>query len=99
MSDCGNIWTPDCVEITHFTEQIQGPPGADGTSGSGGDKYYLHTQAIPSNLWVVIHNLNKYPSITALVADTNFGCNVRHLDVNSAELSFGAPMIGQASCN
>ena len=29
-----------------------------------GDKNYLHTQSVPSSVWVVTHDLNKYPSVT-----------------------------------
>lgn len=30
----------------------------------GSDKYYEHTQSVPSDHWVVVHNLGKKPSVT-----------------------------------
>lgn len=33
-------------------------------STQGSDKYYEHTQSVPSDHWVVVHNLGKKPSVT-----------------------------------
>lgn len=33
-------------------------------STQGNDKYYEHTQSVPSDHWVIVHNLGKKPSVT-----------------------------------
>ena len=30
------------------------------------DKNYLHRQTVASNTWVIVHNLNKFPSVTVI---------------------------------
>lgn len=41
-------------------------PGPQGVAG--GEIFYVHTQAVPSNTWTINHNLNGEP--TAVVLDS-----------------------------
>jgi hypothetical protein len=77
----------------------QGVAGPSTVIGGGGDKYYLHMQSSPALIWTVIHNLGKFPSITAMVGGRNISARVDHLDTNSAEIRWGAPTAGSASCD
>jgi len=65
-----------------------------------GDRNYVHVQSISSKVWIVQHNLNKYPSVTVVdSADTVVIGNVKYLDINSLRLEFTAPFTGKAYCN
>lgn len=64
------------------------------------DKYYKHDQAIPSAVWTIEHNLNKYPSVTVIdtagsevVGDTSF------IDNNNIRITFSAAFSGYALMN
>jgi hypothetical protein len=65
-----------------------------------GDKTYHHTQAAPSRVWEVVHNLNKYPSVTITDAAGNeYESEVKHLDTNNTLLTFSEPFAGCADLN
>ena len=72
-----------------------------GSSPQGGsDKNYVHTQNIPALLWTIIHNLNKYPSVTVLdTSKTEVEGEVRFIDTNTLELHFSAEFAGSATLN
>ena len=71
--------------------------------GSGDDKHYTHTQAIPSNEWIVTHNLNKkvavvvevtdYPGVFAIPGVEYINNNVVKIYVDQN------PRMGYAYCN
>jgi hypothetical protein len=100
MSACHYVVVRDC-QIRIVTVCKQGPSGPPGGGIGFGDLNYLHVQATPSPVWVVVHNLGKFPSITAMIGpnNRNMGARVQHLDMNSAEIFFGLPFAGLASCN
>ena len=69
-------------------------------TGTGGDKTYVHSQAAPSAVWVVHHNLSKKPSITVVdSADTVVIGEVEYIDTNTARLKFIGAFAGRAYCN
>lgn len=76
---------------------IPGPPGPEGPPGEGSDRFE-HDQMVASDTWVVTHGLGVYPSSVAVVdtANTLVHGGVRHIDVNTVELSFSAPFSGKA---
>lgn len=64
------------------------------------DKYYRHTQNIPSQLWNIQHNLNKYPSVS--VTDTSGSFvegDVTYVDTNNLTLTFNQAFAGNADLN
>ena len=65
-----------------------------------GDKHYYHLQGQPNNIWTVVHLLNKYPSVTVFdSAGTIVFGNIRYIDLNTVELSFGEAFAGKAALN
>lgn len=70
----------------------QGPPGATGGT-------YLHDQATPSDVWTIVHNLGFKPG--GITVTDSAGTEVdgirKHIDVNTLEIHFEAPMGGYAA--
>lgn len=73
---------------------IPGPPGQTGPPGAG--FYYLHTQAVASAGWMIVHNLGLRPNVSVLIGEETVGVPVTHIDVNTAYISFSAPQTGKA---
>lgn len=65
------------------------------TIGSGSSFPYVHTQASPSSLWVVNHNLGYRPVIEVL-SDGGMvvEASVAHISVNQAQISFNTAQTG-----
>jgi hypothetical protein len=60
---------------------------------------YVHTQPTSAALWVVNHNLNALPIITATTpGGVEVVAEVLHTSLNQAQLTFVAPQTGQARC-
>lgn len=76
-------------------------PVADSTPGPGsGDLTYTHTQGTPSSVWVVPHNLHKYPAIDVVdTGDSVVIPSVHYDSIDAATLTFGSPTSGKAFCN
>lgn len=71
---------------------LAGPPGPAGTTG------FTYTQAVAQAIWIVPHNLGRYPAAWSLI-ETSSGrlCaeyNVEHLDVNTCRISMDTPTAG-----
>lgn len=61
---------------------------------------YIHTQADPSNSWVIEHSLGKYPSVTVLnSAKEVLLADVTYIDSNSLVISFSTSEVGYAFLN
>lgn len=77
-----------------------GPPGADGAPGTGGDSNFVFTQAVPASVWLVVHNLGKYPAPTVFnSANDVVEGDIEYIDLNSFTVTFGAPFSGKVVCN
>lgn len=66
------------------------------------DKNYSHTQTTPSSIWGPIpHGLGKRPSIDVYDSSGNkvFAYEVDFIDLNSVNLTFSAPISGNADFN
>jgi len=80
----------------------QGEKGDKGDKGdpgdaSGGDLSYVHTQSSPSNEWTVVHNLDKYPSVTIVDSGNNVCIGaVTYVDTNSLIVRFSVLFGGKA---
>src|SRR3954466_7754734 len=91
----------DQPEIQIVTVAEQGPPGKPGEKGEQGepgiDSFYFHRQDSPSKVWNIIHNLNKYPSVT-VVDSANWVVlgDCKYIDKNSLTLIFSASFSGSA---
>jgi hypothetical protein len=49
----------------HISVSAPGPQGAPGQFAPS-DIFYVHTQAVPSAIWTINHNLNGQPAVTVL---------------------------------
>lgn len=79
---------------------VQGVQGAPGPAGADGDRHHTHAQAIPSDTWVITHNLGKYPSVS--VVDSSGGeveGEVSHTNPNQLTVFFSAGFSGSAYLN
>jgi len=65
-----------------------------------GDKAYVYTQAVPSTIWNITHNLNKLPSVTVVNINnvTVYG-EVIYVDLNNLRIEFSAGFSGKAYMN
>lgn len=77
-----------------------GPQGPQGIPGTGGDLSYEHIQSIASDTWNVTHNLGKIPSVAVVNSanDLVYG-EIKHIDLNNAQLKFVGAFSGKAYFN
>lgn len=62
--------------------------------------YYLHDQQVPSATWVVLHNMNKYPSINIVdIANDIIMGETRYDSLNQLTITFTAAIAGKAYLN
>lgn len=76
----------------------QGPEGPMGPTGSAST--YTHTESLPNTVWIVQHNLDRYPSVEVVdsAGSTVIG-HTRYVDSNRIELTFVYPFSGKAYLN
>jgi hypothetical protein len=67
---------------------------------NGGDKNFVYTQLVASAVWNVVHNLDKFPSVSIVDDDQNqvFG-SVVYNTVNDLTITFNGAFSGKASIN
>lgn len=64
------------------------------------DKTYLHHQTVASDTWVIVHNLNKYPSVAVIDSAGNEVIGeVSYDDKNQVTLKFEGGFKGVATLN
>lgn len=64
------------------------------------DKTYVHTQGTASDIWTIVHNLNKYPSVTVVdSAHTVVIGEVRYDSLDQVTVLFAATFSGMATLN
>jgi len=95
------IVAEEVVEIIEVAGQgIQGPQGIQGAPGPAGDLKYSHNQAIASDTWVIVHNMNKYPSVVVIDSGgTEVEGSVTYNSPNQLTLSFSSGFAGDAHLN
>ena len=68
--------------------------------GGGGDKTYVYTQAVASAVWNINHNLNKYPSVSAVnINNIVYYGDITYIDSNNLTIEFSAGFSGKAYMN
>jgi len=69
-------------------------------SADAEDKTFVFTQGVPSVVWSVQHDLNKFPSVS-VVNNNNVVINgeVTYIDNNNVQLDFSAAFAGKAYLN
>jgi hypothetical protein len=61
---------------------------------------YVHDQGVPSLVWSINHNLNKYPSAAAIdTASTVVVGQVEYVDLNNLKITFNSSFSGEAYIN
>lgn len=61
---------------------------------------FIYNQTEESQIWIIEHNLNKYPSITTVDTNGNeFSCQKTYIDSNTIKITCSSPMAGQAFLN
>jgi len=66
----------------------------------GGDKTYVHTQAVPATTWTITHNLNKHPAVTAVdSAGTVIKGQESYTSLNTVVITLAYATSGTAYCN
>lgn len=67
---------------------------------AGADARYVHNQGVPSDEWLIAHNLNKFPSVTVIDSDgNNIVGMVEYINANNIRLEFSAGFKGEAYLN
>ena len=103
ISDNGttNVSPLEYVVDTVVVAYVQGPKGEKGDQGLlGSDAHYVHTQAIPTDTWIITHNLNKRPSVAVVdSAGQLVEGEVEYTDAISLTVYFSAGFSGTAYLN
>lgn len=95
----------DETTVIEVDEGVVGPPGPAGPAGPAGEPgsagvgsgYYVHTQAVSSAVWTIVHNLGYFPAVSVVdTANTTVIGSIQYLDANSIQVSFSAPFSGTA---
>jgi hypothetical protein len=69
-------------------------------NAENGDKNYIYTQNTPSAVWNITHNLDKYPSVTAVnINNIVYYGNVTYIDTDNLTIEFSAGFSGKAYLN
>jgi hypothetical protein len=96
------------TEIPIVASAILGPQGPQGVKGDQGDQgipgpagaTHVHTQLTPDDVWVVVHGMNKYPSVMVVDSgDTVIDPDIQYDDPTQLRITFGSPTSGKAYLN
>lgn len=89
---------PDITNIASVGPQ--GPKGSKGDKGDKGDAAdvsHTYTQSIPSDTWVIAHNLNFIPNVTVQdSAGTIIEGEITYTNSNNLTLTFNSAFSGYA---
>lgn len=65
-----------------------------------GDKEFIYTQSTSSDVWIIQHNLNKYPSVTVVDSGNSVVTGeIIYIDKNNIQITFTSTFSGKAYCN
>lgn len=65
-----------------------------------GDKHFTYTQSLPSDTWVITHNLGKFPDVTVVdSAGTEVIGDCEYNDINTVTITFSGSFGGVAYLN
>ena len=64
------------------------------------DKHYVHTQGNSTSTWIITHNLNKRPAVSAVLSTGyEFIPDVEYVSLNQCKIHLSADSSGVAYCN
>jgi hypothetical protein len=93
------------VEVSLIQQPEPGPPGPPGPAGPAGPPGptgtgFIFTQSSPSAIWTIVHNLNRWPSVTVVDSgNSEIIPNVVYTNSNQVIATFGSPTSGKAYLN
>jgi hypothetical protein len=73
-------------------------PGPRGLPSSG--TYYRHIQDTPSTVWVINHDIGRYPVVQAFDTDmppNEIDGDIEHVTTSQLTITFGVPVAGTAN--
>lgn len=72
-----------------------------GIMDGGGDKSFIFSKDVPSAIWDIKHDLDKYPCVTVIDSGGTvvLGCQIKYIDKNNLTLEFSASFSGKAYLN
>lgn len=102
------VASPAQVGVTFAAPQgATGPPGAQGQAGPIGPQgvagiieTWVHAQEAPTAVWVIAHDLNRFPSVE--IVDSSGSIvegDLQYFNANTVQVSFSAPFSGVAYLN
>jgi len=66
----------------------------------GHDHSFVYSQGLASQIWTIVHNLNRYPQVTPVnSANTKMNAVVVYIDKNTLTITFLTPVLGKAYLN
>lgn len=83
----------DTVGSVLMERGLTGPPGP-----SGAGALYIHTQAVASVFWNIVHNFGREPAAVAIIDNSGalLVAEVDHFDANTVTIAFTTPVSGKA---
>ena len=70
------------------------------TPFSAPDRNYVHTQIEESDIWIIQHNLNKFPTVILVDEDGyTIGGSLKFINSDTVHATFSQPVRGQAFVN
>lgn len=64
------------------------------------DKNFIFNQNVASNLWIIKHDLNKFPAVSVVDSGNNVVIGeVTYIDENNLQINFSSPFSGSAYLN
>lgn len=76
-----------------FLDSLKGPAGEDATS-------YIHNQIVAAKVWIINHNLDKYPPVSVVDSGGNVVMgDIQYTSPNQCILTFSAMFSGTAYLN
>ena len=92
--DCGCHKNEIIINSTTFINDIDAEPCCDC------EECTCFEQAKPNSCWKIVHNLNKYPSVTVVNEyGTEIICEVQYISKNEIHLRFNGRFRGKAYLN
>ena len=69
-------------------------------SAQSSDAHFVFEQGIPSTVWSITHNLNKFPAVVVVdSAGQTVLCGVSYIDENNLQINFNGEFSGKAYLN
>jgi hypothetical protein len=93
VENCSGIVAAEEKETEVLEAGFQGPPGRDGSPGSG----FQYVAYSASTLWTINHNLGIRPGVTIVDTGGNeLDAQVIHVNANQLQIHFNEPVAGFA---